>query len=348
MDKNHGGVRLAFPPGPGYFVNMRKAAFTRLLPALFVLAAVLGSAACTLYKLEQKLSPPFAEFLSQVRYIITSEERKTFLEMPDADKPAYIEEFWKRRDPDPSTAENEFKIEYLGRIQRANQIFLGEGTPGWLTDRGRIYILFGPPTNRSTSPMGNSSLGRCSELWYYGDFPVVFIDQTCSGSFRLATYDLTPLRELNLAYAGALNRALDQAQPQAAPRESSRLFDYETSLTVTERGPKRIAATLRLQMPYEKIWFRSEGKRMKTAFEVAWEIRDAKKNAVGQGKTTFGVDLGEDELSAKAGRNFIMDVPLVLEDEAKIAQLGQGQDLILVSVVNVTGKETQKKTIEFK
>jgi GWxTD domain-containing protein len=327
---------------------MKKSSRARFLPALFVLGAVLGSAACTLYKLEQKLSPPFAEFLSQVRFIIASEERKTFLEMPDADKPAFIEEFWKRRDPDPSTPDNEFKTEYLGRIQRASQIFLGEGTPGWLTDRGRVYILFGPPTNRSSSPMGNASLGRCSELWYYGDFPVVFIDQTCSGTFRLATFDLTPLREINMAYAGALNRALDQASPQGAPKEGARLFDYETSLTITERGPKRIAATLRLQLPYEKIWFKSEGRRMKTAFEVTWEIRDAKKNEVGQGKTTFGVDLGEDELPSKAGRNFIMDVPLVLEDEARIALLGQGKDVVLVSVVNVTGKETQKKTLEFK
>jgi GWxTD domain-containing protein len=327
---------------------MKKASSARLLPALFLLGAVLGSAACTLYKLEQKLTPPFAEFLSQVRYIIASGERKTFLETPDADKPAFIEEFWKRRDPDPATVENEFKIEYLGRIQRANQLFMGEGTPGWLTDRGRVYILFGPPNNRNNSPMGNASLGRCSELWYYGDFPVVFIDQTCSGTFRLATFDLSPLREINMAYASALNRALDQAQPQSAPRESGRLFDYETSLSVTERGPKRIAATLRVQLPYEKIWFRSEGRRMKTAFEVSWEIRDAKKNEIGQGKMTFGVDLGEDELSSKAGRNFVMDMPLVLEDEAKIALLGQGKDVVLVSVVNVTGKETQKKTLDFK
>lgn len=196
--------------------------------------------------------------------------------------------------------------------------------------------------------MGNSTLGRCSELWYYGDFPVVFIDQTCSGTFRLATYDLTPLRELNLTYAGALSRALDQAQPPVALRESGRPFDYETELAVTERGPKRVAATLRLQMPYEKIWFKSVGHRMKTAFEVSWEIREAKKSVVGQGKMSFGVDLGEDELPSKAGRNFIMEVPLILEDEAKIALLGQGKDQVVVTVVNTTGKETQKKTLDFK
>jgi GWxTD domain-containing protein len=314
-----------------------------------VLGILLGSAACTLYKLEQKLSPPYAEFLSQVRYIITSAEREAFLTMPDEKKPAFIEEFWKRRDPDPETADNEFKADYLARIQRANQMFIGEGTPGWLTDRGRVFVLFGPPSNRNNSPMGNASLGRCAEIWYYGDFPVVFIDQTCSGTYRLSTFDLSPLREVNIAYAGAINRAFDQAQtPGAPPRESGRLFDYQTELAVTERGPKRIAASLRLQLPYEKIWFKSEGRRMKTSFEVAWEIRDAQKNIAAQGRTTFAVDLAEAELPAKAGQNFVMTVPLALEDEAKIAALGQGPAALTVSVVNATGKETQKKTIEFK
>ncbi len=326
---------------------MTKKAGPRLFPVLLVLAAVLASAACTLYNLERKLSPPFAEFLSQVRYIITSEERKVFLETPDADKPAFIENFWKRRNPDPSAAENEFKIEYLGRIRRANDLFRGEGTYGWLTDRGRIYILFGPPTSRSTSPMG-SSWGRCSEVWYYGDYPLVFADQNCSGTFRLVTYDLSALRDLNLGYAGTLNRITDQAKWSPATRESGRLFDFETALTITERGPKRVAATLQLQLPYEKIWFKSDARRMKTSFDVSWEIRDAKNNAVGQGKTSFSVDLGEDELPSKAGRNFIMDVPVVLEDEAKIALLGQGRDQVTVTVVNATGKETQKKTLDFK
>jgi len=327
---------------------MKKNSGLPLLPAALVLAAAVLSAACTLYKLEQKLTPPFAEFLSQVRYIISSEERKTFLELPDVDKPAFIENFWKRRDPDPSTAENEFKVEYLARLQRASDLFRGEGKAGWMTDRGQIYILYGPPTSRNTSSLNESSLGRCSELWYYGDFPVAFVDQGCNGTFRLATFDLTTLRELNITFGRDFNRALDKAQPSVAVRESGRLFDYGAELTVTERGPKRIAATLRLQLPYEKIWFKSEGHRMKTSFEVSWEIRDAKKNAVGQGKTTFSVDLGEDELPSKAGRNFIMDIPLVLEDEAKIALLGQGRDQAVVTVVNATGKETQTKTLDFK
>jgi GWxTD domain-containing protein len=309
--------------------------------------AALLTAACTLYKLERNLTPPFAEFLSQVRYLITSQERETFLEMPDADKPAFIDEFWKRRDSDPATADNEFKAEYFRRMKRANELFFGEGVAGWLTDRGRIYILFGPPSDRNTTPMRSASLGRCSELWYYGDFPVVFIDRSCNGTFRLETYDLSPLRELNLAYAGALSRALDQTQ-LAGRREGARLFDYETGLTFAERGPKRVAATLRVQLPYERIWFRSEGRRMRTSFDVSWEVRDGGKDAVIQGKASFTVDLAEDELPAMAGKNFVMDVPIVLADEAQLGRLGKGKDQLIVSVVNATGKETQKKTLDFK
>jgi GWxTD domain-containing protein len=327
---------------------MKKYPGLPFLLAALVLAAAVLSAACTLYKLEQKLTPPFAEFLSQVRYIITSAERKTFLETPDAGKPAFIEDFWKRRDPDPSRGENLFKEEYLSRLRRATELFRGEGKAGWMTDRGQIFILYGPPTSRNTSSMSTASFGRCYEIWYYGEFPVTFMDESCSGTFRLATFDITTLRELNINYSGNFTPAADKAQTGSVLPKSGRLFDYETELTITERGPKRVAATLRLLLPYEKIWFKSENHRMKTSLEVSWEIRDAKKNEVGKGKMTFSVDLGEDELPSKAGKNFVMDIPLVLEDEAKIALLGQGKDQAVVTVVNATGKETQTKTLDFK
>ena len=75
---------------------------------LGLLAGIALSAACKLYNLERKLSPEYADFLSKVRYIITREERKIFLELPDSEKPKSIEEFWQRRDPTPDTPDNEF------------------------------------------------------------------------------------------------------------------------------------------------------------------------------------------------------------------------------------------------
>jgi GWxTD domain-containing protein len=133
-------------------MNKQRWIFSLSLAAAGLFALLAFFAGCHLYNLERNLKPPDAEFLSQVRYIITGEERKTFLELPDGDKPKFIEDFWKRRDPDPNAEENEFKVEYFKRLNKSNELFHGEGKPGWLTDRGRIYILFGPPMDRIVNP----------------------------------------------------------------------------------------------------------------------------------------------------------------------------------------------------
>jgi GWxTD domain-containing protein len=130
----------------------------KLLYSLLIILSLLLLLSCRLYQLERKLDPENAEFLSKVSYIITKEERKIFLELPDKEKEKFREEFWKRRDPDLETEENEFKTEYFKRLERAAEIFMGEGRPGWLTDRGRIYVLFGPPADRMTYPMGSAQL----------------------------------------------------------------------------------------------------------------------------------------------------------------------------------------------
>ena len=138
---------------------------------LFILAvstSLFFSSSCQLfrlYRLERKLDPVNAEFLSDVRYIITHKERKIFLELPTSEKEAFRENFWQIRDTDPNTEENEFKVMYFDRIETANELFISEGRPGWLTDRGRIFVLFGPPWERITYPMGDNPADRCREIW---------------------------------------------------------------------------------------------------------------------------------------------------------------------------------------
>ena len=79
-----------------------------------------------------------------VRWIITDEERSAFMQLSnDEERDQFIEAFWQRRDPTPDTEENEFKEEHYRRIAYANEHFAA-GIPGWKTDRGRIYIVFGP------------------------------------------------------------------------------------------------------------------------------------------------------------------------------------------------------------
>jgi GWxTD domain-containing protein len=287
-----------------------------------------------------------ADFLSKVRYIITREERKTFLDVPDSGKPQFIEEFWKRRDPDPDTEENEFKIEYFNRIERATQLFMGEGMPGWLTDRGRIYVLFGPPMDRITQPMSGDAYSRCQEVWYYGNFPVVFIDQTCTGTYKLVTYELSGLRDINLMYMHELNTA--QAGAQKTFKEEKVLFNFEVSLKIKLREPERIEGVVVLEVLYERIWYKSEGKRLWTTLQAVLELKDAGKNTIWQHKADYDVNLDEAELEQKAGKKYTIEIPVVIQDEEKIKGLGQGQSLLYITLINLTGHETQKKTMEFK
>ncbi|GAB4239492.1 MAG: hypothetical protein Kow00109_14300 [Acidobacteriota bacterium] len=91
-----------------------------------------------------------------VVYIITPEERDVFLKLQtDEERDRFIEEFWRRRDPDPKTAVNEFKEEHYRRIQYANEHFTA-GIPGWKTDRGMVYIKFGPPDDIEDYPAGST------------------------------------------------------------------------------------------------------------------------------------------------------------------------------------------------
>jgi GWxTD domain-containing protein len=108
-------------------------------------------------KLRKELESPYKKWLEEdVRWIITDEERTAFKRLQtDEEREQFIEDFWKRRDPTPDTEENEFKEEHYRRIQYANDHF-ASGIPGWKTDRGRIYIVYGPPDERDEHPTGGT------------------------------------------------------------------------------------------------------------------------------------------------------------------------------------------------
>ncbi len=316
---------------------------------ILVLAALVGlslCSACRLASLERNLDPVNADFLSQVRYTITGDERKIFLELPDSEKPRFIEEFWKRRDPDPFTEENEFKIEYFNRIEQATKLFQGEGPAGWITDRGRIYIIYGPPTERIAQPAGSIVSTRCQEVWYYGNLSVVFIDQTCTGTYKLATYDLSFLRDINSMFQPGANKAGGEAWNTLS--EKPAFFDFEASLKITARDSGRIEGLLSLEVPYERIWYKSEGKKSWTTLQVGLELRDAKKALVWQSKTGFDIKLDEGELERMTGKKYVMDIAIKIQDEEKIGRLGQGGSFLHITMTNTTGNEVLRKTLEFK
>ena len=107
--------------------------------------------------LKQELSKTYKKWLDEdVRWIITEEETKAFkLLSNDEERDQFIEAFWQRRDPTPDTEENEFKEEHYRRIAYANEHFAA-GIPGWKSDRGRIYIMYGPPDEIDGNPAGGT------------------------------------------------------------------------------------------------------------------------------------------------------------------------------------------------
>ena len=91
-----------------------------------------------------------------VRYIITDEEKSAFKQLSNAEeRDNFIEAFWARRDPTPDTVENEFKEEHYSRIAYSNEHFAA-GIPGWKTDRGRMYIMYGKPDEIDSHPSGGT------------------------------------------------------------------------------------------------------------------------------------------------------------------------------------------------
>jgi GWxTD domain-containing protein len=328
------------------FVKIRKKARTCLLPFITLLLVswiVVFFGSCHYYKLEQKLDPVNKDWHNKVRYIITKEESRTFLDLPNEEREEFKDNFWKRRDPDPNTEENEFQMEYFNRMDHSDELFISEGKPGWMTDRGRIYILFGPPLDRITYPMGYSTSSRCQEVWYYGDFPVVFVDNTCTGTYRLVTYDLSSIRSMNLMYMHELSSAQARAQQTISGRIEDVSFDWDVDKTVDT--PDRLEGTLLVKIPYGNIWFAEEGSKLVTTLELRFELKDSEETIVWEYENSYRVETEEEGLEDKKGKEYKIEIPFVLDEV--LPQLRKGKNRLFGFLTNATGGDTTKKVKEF-
>jgi len=129
-----------------------------------------------------------------VRYIITPEERSRFRELKsDAERDQFIREFWLKRDPTPETEQNEYKEEHYRRIAYSNEHFASDQRidvptqPGWKSDRGRAYIIYGPPDEIQAE---TSDAGLPVEVWRYRksttkSMVLRFVDTCACGNFEL-------------------------------------------------------------------------------------------------------------------------------------------------------------------
>jgi len=154
--------------------------------------------------LRQELKGPYKKWLDQdVRWIISDQERNAFLTLSnDEERDAFIEQFWRRRNPDPQSEDNSYKEEIYRRIAYANDHFAA-GKPGWMTDRGHMYIAWGPPDSKDSHPAGGQYTrpqeeggGQTQtfpfETWHYrhldsiGDnIDIEFVDSCMCGDYHM-------------------------------------------------------------------------------------------------------------------------------------------------------------------
>ncbi len=155
-------------------------------------------------ELHHELESAYRKWLDEdVRWIITDQEKKAFLSLSnDEERDAFIENFWRRRNPNPDSPENEFREEHYRRIAYANEHYAA-GKPGWMTDRGHIYIAFGPPDSTDSHPSGGNyerpleeGGGETStypfETWHYRylegigeNIDIEFVDPCMCGDYHM-------------------------------------------------------------------------------------------------------------------------------------------------------------------
>lgn len=297
-------------------------AFLSLLLVLLILNG------CSSRRLEKTLSPEEKEFLSTVRYTITPEERKIFLQLPPAERKNFMEEFWKRRDPVPETAVNEFKEEYFIRINQANKLFGEGGKQGWLSDRGRIWITLGPPDHRETYPRGQSFYGFPVEIWHYGFYQIYFIDRFWNGNYQLDPASAQQIAEIT-------QTQVSWNQPGGRMFEGSRAMDFEVRMDRTGEGMARIVVSL----PYNQIWLKAQQDRLETVIEVKIEIEDSSGKKILEDSRSVEISLRPEELKDRFNQT------CDLEFQSEIS--GQAPFSLTVTVNNKTENKKSEKKLKF-
>jgi len=202
-------------------------------------------------ELYKELSPQYKRWLDEdVVYIITPEERRAFLHLQtNEEREQFIEAFWQRRNPDPDSPENTYKEEYYRRIAYANEHF-ASGIPGWKTDRGKIYIMWGPPDEIDSHPTGGTwdrpmdQGGGETTTYPYEDWTyrylegigenveLEFVDPTSTGEYHLTMDPSEKDALLNVPGAG-----LTMAEAMGMANKSDRFMDTDgTHMAENEMG----------------------------------------------------------------------------------------------------------------
>lgn len=290
-----------------------------------ILVVLLGTITCS-STARANLDPESEAFLSTVRYIITKDEKKAFLNLPPSERPAFIENFWKKRDPDPSTEENEYKIMYYHRIEEANKLFRDGLGEGWLQDRGRIYILLGPPDSRQRYPRGYNFGDYPTEVWYYGFYTIFFVDVDWSNNYELvkgSAYNLAQIMKTQMAWKPRI------------PKDKV-VFDTSGDIKIQkEENSQKIL----IKIPYRNIWMRAEGENLETSIKAEVNITNDDTNTKTWEYTKeYKISLTESELEKMYDENYTIEIP---------TQLPEGNYTINVILENTTDAKKIAKSLKF-
>ncbi|MGA3293209.1 MAG: GWxTD domain-containing protein [Candidatus Acidiferrales bacterium] len=210
-------------------------------------------------ELKKELSSQYKKWLDEdVVYIISPEERHAFLHLQtNEEREQFIESFWARRNPDPDSPENTFKEEHYRRIAYANEHY-ASGIPGWKTDRGKIYIMWGPPDEVDAHPTGGNwdrpmdQGGGSTTTYPYEDWryrylegmgenvELEFVDPTSTGEYHLTMDPSEKDALLNVPGAG-----LTLAESMGMADKSSRFSNTDgTHMAEGQMGPNSLPENL--------------------------------------------------------------------------------------------------------
>lgn len=290
--------------------------------AALTLAASLLLVSCASARLEKRLDPKSRDFISKVRYIITPEERRAFFALPAGDREAFVEDFWKRRDPSPATAENEYKTEYFSRIEQANHLFSGGGAPGWLQDRGRIHITLGAPDHRETYPRGVTFYGVPTEVWWYGFFTIVFVDDRWVDDYRLDPSSAAQIAAINQAQKEWNEPKQGMPRGPKAGRVAG-LPGLEVKIDKADGEGARFT----LVIPYRNIWLKSRGAKFEATLEATMKVLDASGSEAWTFTKVFPIEVPQGRLKEVLAQEFTAEA---------VAALGPGSYTLSVTVTNTT------------
>lgn len=300
--------------------NMNKTKWHRIWIPIVFLAVATKAGAFPSQKPE--MDPVTEEFISTARYLLSRQDKKTLGRLDPSKQRVFIQEFWKSRDPDPYTEINEFKVEYYNRIADANKLFYEGPTPGWLQDRGRIYITLGPPDERIRYDYG---LNRHYERWNYfkrreiAPLSLIFINHT------LVVNNAYHLVKMQHAFSVGL------PQPTANPS-----FEFTAKI---HKGPD-LRSSLVIKVPYTHIWLSEHETCLETTLSLLIKLyRDSEEDVYWALKQNYPLVIESTQLEEYIGREYQIEIPLPLPS---------GRYRMDIELRNVTDDRDTWKTLNFR